>query len=95
MIKINKGDVEISGVWPIIRSEFVVLVRTLCCNILTDKLDMSPAEAKEEIMDAVGDGFKTDAEAKEQAEEALKNLAELLGGFGDKLKKILEEKDEK
>ena len=53
------------------------------------------AAARQVVDAAYRNGFKTDAEAKEQAEEALKNLAELLGGFGDKLKKILEEKDEK
>lgn len=94
MIKINKGDVEISGVWPIVRTEFAGLVNSLHYNILTAELGLSPQEAKEEIMKAVEDGLKTEDEIKDQAKEALKNLSELIGGLDEVLKKILAGKDE-
>lgn len=95
MIKINRGDVEIEGVWAIVRTEFAELVHSLHYDILTDKLGMSPEESKEEIMKSVEDGLRTKDEIENDAKEALKSLSEFMGGLSGVIEKILAGKEEK
>lgn len=87
MIKVDKGNIEISGNLPLIMAELTTLVHVMHHDTFTRKLNMTPEESKELIMEAFQKGFLTEDEVKEDTKEHLLNLLdkikELIVGKGD------------
>lgn len=91
MIKCDKGNIEISGNALQMLSELTSLVHSMYHNILIDKCDATPEQAKKDILEAVESGFKTEEEMKDHAKQKVKDV---LTELSDLLKDILSGKDD-
>lgn len=74
MIKIENGNVEITGALPDVMANLSTLVHHMYHNILTDSVGMSPEKAKETILSAVEDGFMSKDEIHAKALDALEKI---------------------
>lgn len=87
MIKVDKGNVVVTGPRPMVLAEFSTLVHVLHYHIFIDKDNMAPEESKKLIMEAVEKGFQTEAETKAMAKESLldvlSTIKELIEGKDD------------
>ena len=92
MIKIDKGNVEIEGSALEILAEISTMIHEVCYEILIERCDATPEQAKEDIMHAVERAFLIEDEMRDTAAEALENvlekaaklLGDLLNRKGDK-----------
>lgn len=67
MLKVDKGNIEITGIEPVIRAEFSMLVRTLYKEeVLT----------KDEVKEAVDTGLMSDTELNKMFKEQVSKLFE-------------------
>ena len=91
MIKCDKGKVKIEGTGYLILSELSTLVHELHYGVFVEKCGATPEESKEDILEAVERGFKTDEEMRECAKDTLKDV---LTDLSDLLNNILSGKDD-
>jgi len=87
MIKVDKGHVVVTGPRPLVLAELSTFVHALPYDVFIDKHNMAPEESKKLIMEAVENGFQTEKDAEDKAKE-------IVLGVLDKLKELIEGKDD-
>lgn len=89
MIKIEKGRVEISGLYPNVMADVSTLVHNLYHNICIEHAGMNPEEAKADILRAVNYGFMSKDEVHAKAAKAKEDMLQHPEILLDMLKNIL------
>ena len=88
MIKVDKGNLVISGDFNIVRSELALLIHKLHHDVLAPQI--GEEESAELIIDTVTDGFKTREQIREENGTEEKELEEIKDELRDLVDAIFE-----
>ena len=77
MIKCSVGNVMIEGQKPLVLAELATLTRTMH-KVFTDECGMSPEVSKDKILEAMNQGFMTEEEVKNKADEVFDSVISML-----------------
>lgn len=82
MIKCNVGNVTIEGQGTLVLAEYATLTRAMH-KVFTEECGMSPEKSKDKILEAVNQGFMTEEQVKNKADEVFDSVISMLTALRD------------